>query len=307
MSGQNISIAICICTYKRPEPLRRLLASLEGLAFIKNEIPDIAIVVVDNGPDPKVREICHSMEKTSPWKIFCLEESAPGIPHARNLALKWAEKKTDFVAFIDDDEEPSPHWLDELLLMQKKHTADVVAGPIVAKFETSAPEWLIKGGFLQSPRHPDGKPLTTAATNNVMIRTKLLEEIDFRFDPCLAVSGGSDMSFFRRLFKVGYRGVWAANAIVYDWIPEERARLGWICRRFLRSGIGDYLVQRELEGLFFCLKRGGQFMWGGITLLLSSPFYGYARTLKGLRMLLIGAGMYLGLFGFKIQEYKREQ
>ena len=45
-------------------------------------------------------------------------EGRRGIPQARNAAVAVALERADFVAFIDDDEVPSPLWLAELLRLR---------------------------------------------------------------------------------------------------------------------------------------------------------------------------------------------
>ena len=44
-------------------------------------------------------------------------------------------RHAQYIAFIDNDEAPSPAWLDELLAGLAEYDAGVVAGPVLPMFE----------------------------------------------------------------------------------------------------------------------------------------------------------------------------
>ena len=124
--ASEIRVAICIATFRRQELLRELLVGLAQLTFHKARKPHIQIVVVDNDELASAEEICDDV--SIPWPIKYVVEPRRGITHARNRTIAEVSS-ADFVAFIDDDEIPSAHWLDELLWAQEKFSADVVPAP----------------------------------------------------------------------------------------------------------------------------------------------------------------------------------
>jgi succinoglycan biosynthesis protein ExoM len=122
-------VAVCIGTFRRPEGLRRLLQALDALRFERLPRPDLVIVVVDNDPAGSARAVCDSIAPTVRYTIRYEIEATPGISHVRNRAARLARDQADLVAYLDDDEVPEPRWLEELLVVQQAHAADVVAGP----------------------------------------------------------------------------------------------------------------------------------------------------------------------------------
>src|SRR5690606_359612 len=109
------AVALCIVTCRRPDGLRRLLLALNSLKFREWCRPNIRVIVVDNDPESRSIELCRSLAPDLRWPVTATTEPRRGIPFARNTALKVAGTDVDFVAFVDDDEVPDPHWLDELL------------------------------------------------------------------------------------------------------------------------------------------------------------------------------------------------
>src|SRR6478752_5398141 len=107
-------LAICIATHKRPVGLERLITDLQALTFVRCTEPPIEIVVVDNDPAGSARAQCAMLAQSSRWPLLYVSEPRRGISFARNAALRTAQsRQAQYIAFIDDDESPTPVWLDE--------------------------------------------------------------------------------------------------------------------------------------------------------------------------------------------------
>lgn len=145
-------ISICIATYKRPEGLARLLEGIDNLRFSELDAPKIEVVIADNDREGSAKPVYESVKPTFKWELVYGVEPQQGVTFARNRSLLLASPDAEFFVFIDDDEVPSPFWLETLLLCQKEYQADIVTGPVVPKFEaTEVPDWIVKGGFLTPP------------------------------------------------------------------------------------------------------------------------------------------------------------
>ena len=243
------SLAICICTYKRPEGLRCLLEGLNKQVFSAVPTPSICLIVADNSPTGDAAEACRAGEGT--WPVQYLHQPRPGISHARNMTLAAVPPGTDFVAMIDDDEIPAPDWLDQLLDAQAKSGADIVVGRTTPAFPAKTPDWVSASGFFPKPQNPDTlrelDPDPPAATCNVLVRASLFDDAAVPFDTALALSGGEDKLLFQSFKLSGYTFAWAADAHVLESIPAERANFTYMWRESYRRGCVKYLVKRRLK------------------------------------------------------------
>src|SRR5687768_11176225 len=77
-------ISICICTYKRPVPLRRLLQSLASQDISKDIC--ISFVIVDNDSAETARHAVASLGELGVPIQFAVEPEK-GFPSARNRAV----------------------------------------------------------------------------------------------------------------------------------------------------------------------------------------------------------------------------
>src|SRR6266852_2150668 len=105
------TVTVCICTYRRPDPLRRLLVAL-GEQQTRGRF-SYSIVVADNDRCESAREVVARFAAESPVAVTYCVEPEQNIALARNRALM--DAGGDFVAFIDDDEFPADDWLSRLL------------------------------------------------------------------------------------------------------------------------------------------------------------------------------------------------
>jgi glycosyltransferase involved in cell wall biosynthesis len=302
-----VKVDVCIVTYRRPRGLLRLLGALQELRFAAPP-PDLRIVVVDNDEQESARPVCEEAESWLAWPLVYAVEKRRGIPQARNTAVALALERADFVAFVDDDEAPDPDWLAELLRVQRSRHADAVAGPCLPAFEAPPPAWIERGGFFERPRHATGTRIDYAFTHNVLVSTRALTDMPTLFDERMALTGGSDSEFFARFVEWGHRIVWADAAVVSEWVPASRARLGWLLRRAFRVGTASTWIECQHRpgpraGLR-SLLLAGRCLAKATLLLLAAPLRGRAAAGHALRLAADGAGRLAGLGGLRYAEYR---
>ncbi len=232
MTDRN-HICVCICTYQRPELLRRLLSKLEEQE--SGGLFDYSVVIVDNDRSESARQTAESCARQSKAAIKYYVEPEQNIALARNKAIENA--KCDFIGFIDDDEFPADQWLLYLYKAVNRYKSDGVLGPVLPNFEKEPPGWVLKGHFFDRPTHPTGHVLgwNNTRTGNALLRRELFEEDRKWFDPAFG-SGGEDRDFFRRKIEEGHVFVWCNEAPVFETVPPERWKRAVLIKRALLRG-----------------------------------------------------------------------
>jgi succinoglycan biosynthesis protein ExoM len=224
-------VSICICTYKRPELLKRLLQALEqqetGGLFV------YSIVVADNDSGRSAESLVSWFAAKSAIPITYCMEPQQNISLTRNRAI--ANASGDFIAFIDDDEFPAERWLLTLFEACDKYTADGVLGPVKCHFDQKPPAWVIKGKFYERPTYPTGFVIhwTQGRTGNVLLRRQILRDAE-SFSPEFHRAG--DQDFFRRMIAKGYVFVWCNEAVAYEVVPPIRWTRSFMLKRALLRG-----------------------------------------------------------------------
>jgi succinoglycan biosynthesis protein ExoM len=307
MSQGSIKVAICVCTYRRPEGLRNLLFHLLQLRFESMSEPEIEVVVVENEESGSARSICDEFEARLRWPLRYEIESDPGISNARNRCLEMA-KGTDFIAFLDDDEMPAPLWLEALLLAQRKYCAEVVAGPVIGVYEQPPPPYLRKYPFHSSINEKSGTYVAECGAGNVLFSTGLIRQGNLRFEESMGLSGGEDKLFFISARRKGAKIVWCSEAVVEENIPPERTTIFWLLRREFRIGVAGHKCARYLAGSYSASFRS---LWVGCTRigagLVSLPVtiaFGRHRSVRTLCRIAFGAGCILGASGYEFNAYR---
>jgi glycosyltransferase involved in cell wall biosynthesis len=237
MSNEAHHISVCVCTYKRPQPLKHLLEELRsqdtGGAF------SYSIVVVDNDQSRSAEPVVAEFAASSTVPIKYCTESQQNIPLARNKAIENAEG--DLIAFIDDDEFPIKRWLLTLLEALNKYGADGVLGPVKPYFENEPPKWVVQGKFYDRPSYSTGFVIDwrKGRTGNVLLKRALFSNSTQRFNP--AFRTGEDQDFFRRQIEKGHVFVWCHEAMAYEIVPPARWNWSFMLRRALLQGAASRL------------------------------------------------------------------
>ena len=231
MTKQHISV--CICTYKRPECLKRLLSELSRQDT--DDLFSYSIVVADNDHLRSAELVVAEFASVSPVPVKYCVEPRQSIPLARNKAVMNANG--DFVAFIDDDEFPTKHWLLLLFKTLKEYEVDGVLGPVKPHFDAQPPRWVVEGQFHDRPTHRTGLRLgwNYCRTGNALLKSQLFGQQAQPFRPqCLS---GEDQDFFRRMIENGRTVVWCNEAVVYEIVPPARWKRSFLVKRALLRGV----------------------------------------------------------------------
>ena len=239
----NVSkhISVCICTFKRPHLLKRLLDELERQ--ITEGLFSYSVVVADNDHRQSAKQVVSEFAATSSISIIYCVESEQNIALARNKALENAEG--DFIAFIDDDEIPVVDWLCNLFKTCNAYGVDGVLGPVKPYFDHKPPQWVIKWKSIERPTYDTGYKMdwTETRTGNVLFRREILNGINYAFRSEFG-TGSEDVDFFRRMMGKGKTFVWCNNAVVYEIVPPARCKRGYQIQLALLRG-GNSLKHRE--------------------------------------------------------------
>ena len=225
-------ICLCICTYKRPEYLNRLLGDLSDQDT--QGLFTYSIVVVDNDWSESAKSIVSEFAAASPIATRYCVEPRQNIALARNAAI--ANSEGNFIAFIDDDEFPTKHWLLTLFQACKKYDVDGVLGPVKPHFDEETPKWVVKGKFYDRPSYPTGFVIDwgKGRTGNVLLKKKIFEGVEQPFRP--EFLSGEDQDFFRRMIGNGHVFIWCDEAVAYEYVPPMRWKRTVPARILLESG-----------------------------------------------------------------------
>ena len=225
-------ITVCVCTYRRPELLKRLLEELKiqetAALFI------YSIVVIDNDSSESGKAVIEDFEKVSKIRINYDVEPQQSIAMARNRAIEKADG--NFVAFIDDDEFPTPTWLLTLFRACRDYAVDGVLGPVKRYFDQAPPKWVLKGEFYERATYATGLVIDwrKGRTGNVLLKRYLFADEAQPFRP--EFRQGEDQDFFYRMIEKGHRFIWCNEAVAYEVVPPVRWKRSFMLKRALLRG-----------------------------------------------------------------------
>lgn len=225
-------IAVCICTYRRPLLLRRLLQDLMNQQT--DGLFSFSIVVADNDAAQSAEPLIAEIRSKCQFEIAYCVESRQNIALARNKVVQNAEG--DYLAFIDDDEFPSPRWLLTLFTALQDYNVDGVLGPVLRHFDEKPPGWLEKSKLYVRRVNPTGMRVEwrEARTGNVLLRHDVIgdDSTPFRQE----FRSGEDQDFFRRKIQQGCIFIWCAEAEAFEVVPPARWRRSYLLRKALLQG-----------------------------------------------------------------------
>lgn len=300
-------VMVAVCTFNRHEPLAVLLEALVANSKRLAGRASVTFVVVDDSVDGNARHVVARFADRFELAGLYRLSGRQNIALARNMALETAIERADWIAMTDDDCEPAPGWLEALLDVQQRTSADAVTGTMKRRAPPGSPRWLTEEPFLASDMLDgidDGAELRIGATHNSLISSRWLKEHPHvRFDPAFGVTGGEDPVFYRTAHAEGLRIHYSLGAVVYENEPPSRATLRYQLRTFFWLGNSCYRtnVRTGVHPLRMFV-HGGKVALSGLV----RPFALLARRKApqlryGMALMLRGVGVMIGLLGVRVR------
>ncbi len=305
-------LSVGVITYRRPDKLERLLASLED---VDHPAPWnwSQTIIVDNDPAGSAKQTVERWVSRLPGVVYVAERNT-GLSTARNAAVSQAiANNSDWLAFIDDDEESSPAWLTQLAETQRATDADAVVGNTVFAFETTPPKWLAGSGVYDfEPDVGNGADTTYLSTNNLLLRTALVDTLGALFDERFSKTGGEDHHLGHRLVRGGYKVVQSAHGLTTEWVPADRMDVAVVLKRLQRDGNTLALVdlsfatspsEKRKVRVHHLIEGIAKLPLGVVRAVVYSIRDGRSGALRGLKTSVIGTGQLKAVAGKDVLGY----
>lgn len=240
----TISVVVCSYTEDRWD---RLMGALDSIRT-QTRPPQQTIVVVDYNVDLYKRLIF-----TVPDVVIVENNGPKGLSGARNTGA--AVAKAEVVAFLDDDAEAAPDWLERLAAMYDDPDVLAVGGRIEPQWEAGRPgffaeelDWIVGCTYR-------GMPKVAAEVRNVIganmsFRANVLDRVG-GFNPSLGRQGilplgceETELCIRAVLGAPGSRVVYEPAAVVQHHVPAARGTFRYMLSRSWSEGISKAQVSR---------------------------------------------------------------
>ncbi|VXC55281.1 glycosyltransferase family 2 protein [Arthrobacter sp. 8AJ] len=243
--GREGPCVIAICTYKRPLLLESLLKEIFVQDFSTTG-GRVDLLIIDNDPEQSAKKVYDEIVKTgSDLPVLYLPVQPQGLVMARNAALDFADLHDAVLIFIDDDELPDEGWFASFWQTHLMFPEDVIAGPVIPRFEAKLPSWCQDGSYWQRETFDDGAILgKPTGDGNILYPRNFVN--GWRYSPRFNTSGAQDTHLLKKWIGSGGRLRWSAQAKVTEIVPEGRLTLTYALDRAYFSSLAYVWVDREM-------------------------------------------------------------
>ena len=238
---ERLTASVVIPTYNRPDRLRQCLHHL-ALQTVHPE----QIVVVDSSEDDRTYDV---VKGEFPEVVYLRNPGGRGkTPESRNMGLE--RVTTDVVAFLDDDANARPDWLQQVLNRYDDPGIGGVGGSALNGIDDERTAGIGSIGLLL----PDGRLTGNFAADpgrDVDVDHLLGANMSFRRDALLAIGGihghypgtclREETDIALRVGRLGNRLVYSPDAIV-DHVPGTYAKGTRFDRRYTFYGNRNHIV-----------------------------------------------------------------
>lgn len=250
------------------------------------------LLVVDNGPAGDTQAILLRAESRLGIPVRYLQESRPGLHHARHAGA--AAARGEVLIFIDDDVNVSENWLSAHLEAYRNSEISAAGGPVVARWESTPPDWIevVPDDYFSLLDYGDqSRPIQGAeginGCNYSILRESLFGAGGFHPDSfpdpsMIWLRGDGEAGLTRELLSRHERVMYLADAKVFHRISDERLSITSLSKRAFAHGIENgYTFARKRHCRAWSLVA--LYLIGLAAALAIAPAFGFrSRSLENI-------------------------
>lgn len=239
MTADSPTVSVVICCYA-DERFWNVLAAVESVHRQTSPPAEVA-VVVDHNP-----ALLERIKAATADVLTVCNDQPKGLSGARNSGI--AATRGDVVAFLDDDADAEPNWLERLLAPYADPRVAGVGGAIIPDWSTGRPSWFPDEFDWVVGCTYRGMPVERAAVRNL-----IGANMSFRRD-VFAAAGGFDVGMGRTgsyplgnddtEFSIRARRALPGHVLLYEpqarvWhrVPAQRATWRYFSMRCYAEGL----------------------------------------------------------------------
>lgn len=240
----SVSVVICSYTEQRWDLLMRVIDSVHGQTLK----PDQVIVVVDHNVDLYKRLVATVQD------VILVESTGPqGLSGARNTGVGLVT--SEIVAFLDDDAEADPFWLERLTALYDDSDVLAVGGMVEPVWEAGRPghfgpelDWIVGCSHRGMPRV--ASEVRNVVGANMSFRLEVLQHVG-GFNVSLGRQGTkplgceeTEVCIRAAIGSPGSRVVYEPAAVVRHHVPVQRGTFRYMLERAWSEGLSKAQVSQ---------------------------------------------------------------
>jgi glucosyl-dolichyl phosphate glucuronosyltransferase len=250
VSRSPLHLDVIVPTHNRQTLLARALDSLLH-AYLPPGL-SVRVTVVDNNCTDGTRELVHARAADFDGRLSYLFEPRPGKPFALNCGI--AATTGDLIGLIDDDEEIDRNWYRCIGEAFRSDSLDFIGGRCLPRWGGARPDWLgkrYKGviGWVEAGLEPldFGPSFPGILTGGNAVLTRAVMRKAGPYSTALSrtptrLMGAEDEHLYHQLLKIGAKGRYLPDLVIYHFVPAERMTKRYFRRWCFWCGVSRGLI-----------------------------------------------------------------
>jgi len=231
----SLAFSVVIPTHNRRDALRACLQALTRQQYPRDAFE---VIIIDDGGSDSLKDLVQSFDGQLLLRLQRQRRSGPAT--ARNLGARVANG--EYLAFTDDDCEPSPHWLERLYESLVAHSNALIGGRVVNALPSNscsaASQQLVD--YLYLSYTENGAP-RFFASNNFALSSRTFKDAG-GFDESFPLPAAEDRDFCARWIRSGGAMVYTPVALVYH---AHALDVSGFVQQHFRYGRGAYHFRKR--------------------------------------------------------------
>jgi glycosyltransferase involved in cell wall biosynthesis len=241
----RVMVSVVMSTHDQAALLEVVVVSI----LKQNSEKGFELIVVDDGSEDNTASILRRIQKERGERLRFVSQEKRGPAAARNRGIALA--RGEIVAFIDDDCEAAPDWLEKIMEgYEQDPKLAGIGGQTLPAEKGSIFNRYLDFRIMRQPHQEEDGTIIFPLTSNCSFRKAALDDVG-GFDEEIPVPGGDDVDICMKLKQKGYLFSYQPEArVVHHHLVTARGFL----RMCLNYGMGEVIRLRHFSPVYKIIR-----------------------------------------------------